>query len=119
MGGIDEEWLTHILEDTKGMEFVVLHKNKFLAVIGIILPNEKEKAYVITNIAVNPGYTNRGIGSKILKQFLQQFDLKQEEYWMAYVAELNKIAHQFFEENGWIRTGTEEGMIRYFLKEDI
>ena len=119
---IDEKWLTHILNDKKGVEHTVFRGGELVAVVGILFPTEKHPSYGITNIAVNPKHFRTGIGSKVLKLLFKKYDLKADQYWLAFVDEKNTEAQSFFEKNGWIwiKNGEAgEGMMRYEMRCEV
>jgi RimJ/RimL family protein N-acetyltransferase len=103
----EDEWLTYVLNEQKGLTendgctFSIFQNQKLVSVVGIAFPNKKEQKYCITNIAVNPQLTNRGIGKRILKKVVKLYPLKKGQYWIAYVDKNNIKAKLFFEHNGW------------------
>jgi N-acetylglutamate synthase-like GNAT family acetyltransferase len=113
LGYIDKEWLDYILTDQTGIEYSVFQNQQLIGVIGLNYPNETEKSYVISNIALQPNLKNRGLGSKMLKAFMQKITLKPEEYWVSYVENFNFNAQHFFEKNGWTKINEVDEMIRY------
>ncbi len=112
LGGIDEEWLSHVLYDKEGVELAVMQDDSLVAVVGVVLPKTNHNFYTITNMAVKPGMTRRGLGSLILARLLNLYVLKPGEYWGAYVEYSNIKAQRFFEKNNWKRID-EDDMIRY------
>jgi len=66
---IDEEWLTPVTTQTDGVDYAVLRGEELVGVVGIALPPPaSDLPHAITNIAVEPGQTQMGIGSAILAQ---------------------------------------------------
>lgn len=114
LGDIDLEWLEFVQKDKTAQEFAIRQNGTLLAVAGVVFPIAEKPAYVISNIAVNPDFMQKGIGSKVLVLILQQFKLKSNEYWLAYVERENEVAQSFFERNGWRSINDEgEGMLTY------
>ena len=113
LGDIDEEWLDYIMKDEEGIELTVSKNGELVCVIGLIYPNAKESSYIITNIAVKPLLKNKGLGTKILTQLIEKTELKQNEYWAAYVEMSNLNGHRFFEKNDWKRMEGDDDMVRY------
>ncbi len=114
LGYIDEEWLNFILKDEEGIELAVFQDNKLICVIGLNYPDEMNKSYTITNIAVKPNLKNKGIGSEILLELLKKYQLNEDEYWVSFVDLKNKNGQRFFEKNGWMKY-IEKDMIKYIL----
>lgn len=114
IGDIDEEWLHYILNDKTGIEYAVFKENELVAVIGVSFPTKKNSYYGIHNIAINPKYFRKGIGSMVLKQLYQLHPLKQKEAWLAFVHQDNLAAKLFFERNNWSFIQVEdENLMRY------
>jgi ribosomal protein S18 acetylase RimI-like enzyme len=117
LGGVDEEWLAHVLTDETGEELAVFREEVLLAVVGIVYPTLVHPYYVISNMAVRPDLAGQGIGSKVLKELIARYVLRPNEYWKCYVETSNTVARRFFEKNGWqsIAGDVEEGMIGFAL----
>lgn len=115
LGYIDDEWLNYILNDQEGIELVAIKDSMILAVIGLHFPSPKDPTYTITNIAVKPQLKNKGFGSQILSALINEYPLKNNEYWVCHVDPQNKNAQRFFEKNAWEKS-QEQDMIKYILK---
>jgi N-acetylglutamate synthase-like GNAT family acetyltransferase len=113
LGHVDEAWLAYVLADETGAEYVMEREGQLMGVAGISFANEQNPFYVITNLAVNPGYAGRGIGSLFLKEITTRIPLEQHQYWVTFVETFNEPAQRFFIKNDWTQTHREDEMIRY------
>jgi len=113
LGGVDEEWLNHILHNEEGIDYAVFENEKMIGVVGVLFPTEKNPYYVLTNIAVHHDLKNMGKGAKILECLFQQKDFKSN-YWLCYVAIENISAQRFFKKNHWIKNELVENEMYCF-----
>ncbi|WP_020536089.1 GNAT family N-acetyltransferase [Lewinella cohaerens] len=113
LGHVDEEWLAYVLADETGAEYVMLREDQLMGVAGVSFANEQNPFYVITNLAINPAYAGRGIGSLFLEKITARVPLEQHQYWATFVEIFNEPAQRFFTKNNWEQTLHEDGMIRY------
>jgi ribosomal protein S18 acetylase RimI-like enzyme len=102
LGPMDDDWLEYVMNQVDGCQYSVFDENKLVAVIGIILPDEKHPAYYITDFAIRPDLRGKGVGSEVLRSFLKQFPLKPGQTWKTFVDTRNPRAKTFFESNGWV-----------------
>lgn len=109
LGSIDEEWLTHILHDTEGVEYAVFQSEELVAVVGLVFGPQE---ITITNIAVAPDHQNQGLGSQVLRQLVEKEFSANGKSWQAFVDKDNEVALHFFAKNGWLATDEGE-MVRY------
>ena len=118
LGGIDEEWLDYILEDTTGEEYAVRRGSELVAVVGVVLPTVVDNYFVISNIAVRPDLRGTGLASEVLQGLLLRTTLSIDQFWLAYVSPNNKIAQAFFKKNNWQlkADSLKEDMLRYRAK---
>ena len=98
LSSIDQDWLEHILNDDSGREYAIFLGEEFVAEVGIVFPIAQDAPFAITNIAVNPDWQRRGVGSVVLWQLAQTVGAHN---WLAYVASDNLNAQAFFRKNGW------------------
>ena len=91
----------------------MLREGQLMGVAGISFANEQNPFYVITNLAINPAHSGRGLGSLFLKEIATRVPLKQCQYWVTFVETFNEPAQRFFTKNNWQQTHHEDGMIRY------
>lgn len=101
IGGVDNEWLNFVLNDTEGIEYAVCLEGDLVCVLGIVYPKINYPFYTISNIIVHSNYRSRGIGQAALKLAMMQFMLQDKEYWKCYVHQWNKPAIRFFESLEW------------------
>ena len=110
---IDEEWLNHVLQDDKSIEYAVVNAEGLVGVVGVTFPDKDHQQYVITNIAVNPLHSGKRLGSQILEVLKTLHPLKEKQKWVAYVEQNNLSAQRFFVRNQWENVGLEDDMICY------
>ena len=110
---IDGDWLDFVLHDTTGAEYVAYRGQEMVAVVGILFPQARHSAYVITSIAVAPDRFGQGIGAVVLRDLRELHPLTVGQHWAAFVETQNIAAQRFFTKNGWYMTGLEEGMLTY------
>ncbi len=101
LGPMDDEWLTHVMKKEDGLQYSVFLDGALIAVIGLLLPNERHPAYYITDVAVKPSLRSKGVGSEILQQFMVWHGSETCRTWRAFVDARNSQAKAFFERNGW------------------
>ena len=113
LGGIDMDWLEHILSDQGGDELVAIENGIMVGVVGVTFPVKAYPYYVITNLAVHPDYRRNGIGANIMHLLKGLYQLKEGEYWVTYVHVDNAMAQDFMDKLGWIRGDIINDMITY------
>lgn len=115
LGHVDDEWLNHILKDQEGYEFVILDNQKLVAVIGVVLPTQKNPITVITNIAVDPKEKGKGYGTIALQKVMEEIGTTAGGIWAAYVSQNNVEGQHFFDKQKWIKISTndKEEFVRY------
>lgn len=119
LGFIDDEWLEFILNDANGIEYAIFQGNNMVSVVGLIFPTNEYHSYAIKNIAVNPEYFGKGIGTSVLKMLYKLHPLKTNEFWLTFVDKMNLSGQLFFKKNGWIKikgNELEDNMLRYELR---
>ncbi len=115
LGGVDDEWLNHILQNKEGIDYAVFQNDKMVGVLGILFPTAENPFYVLTNIAVRPELKKKGLGSIMLHELIQ-YEKKKARYWLCYVAVENRAAQHFFEKNNWTKDDEpEDGMYAFKL----
>ena len=115
----DQEWLDCVMQEKEGCEYSVFDNNKMVAVLGINFPTAKDPSYYITDIAINPGLKNQGIGSKVLDQLLILHPLKPGQSWKAFLNKDNQEARAFFSKKGWVcesKTPGKNNMLTFSYK---
>jgi ribosomal protein S18 acetylase RimI-like enzyme len=112
LGPMDQEWLSHILEDKQGGQFVLEAEGQIRAVVGVIWPRTKSERAVITDIAADPNQRRKGFGRTALALLLQSSQGKSFQ-WMAYVDVSNTKAQAFFTCLGW-QAGKATDMVPFF-----
>ena len=117
LGSIDKEWLKYVLEAPGQKEYAVFWEGEMVGEVGITLPETDFPYFAITNIAVNPDFQRKGLGSQILTDLMTLHLANNETGWISNVHRSNQFAQTFFEKNGWQKAyEDEDGMISYIFK---
>lgn len=108
LGGIDDEWLEHVLNSKAGDEWMVFDGNLLISVVGVIHPKLGYNYYTISNIAINPSLRLNGYGLKAIEKVIKKYSLNRGQHWVAFVEHDNKGAFAFFNKLGWKNKGLDE-----------
>jgi len=107
LGPMDQEWLDHVLGSSSGDQYTAWSHGDMVGVVGVVLPSEVYKHYVISDIAVRPDLRGQGIGNAILDLIVQQYRQDGIQSWVAYLDYDNQAAQGLFNSCGW-DTATQE-----------
>lgn len=113
---IDEEWLDYVLNEKGGVEYAVFYEDQLIAVVGVQFPDEDHPFYVMNNLAINPAYFRKGVGTMVLDRLFQMHPIEKSTWWVTYVEEKNRAAQDFFTKNGWSASMDDEDDMIQFTK---
>lgn len=109
LGPIDEEWLTHVLEESDGVQLVVEQRGHPVAVVGCVW-GAPAMGHAITDLAVAPFHRRQGFGSVAVDMTTRWPGHPPTNFWCAYVELDNEPAFDFFTSRGWSYLGVDDGM---------
>lgn len=101
LGGIDEEWLEHVLKEDKQKEYVVFLDEVMIGEVGLVLPDEEYPYFAITNLAIHPLHRSIGVGKHLLQELMSLQDPAGALPWRCYIHANNRAARHFFEGQRW------------------
>src|SRR5262249_55078432 len=86
LGPMDDEWLEYVLNEQDGAQYTIFRDDEIVAVLGILLPDERRPDYYITDLAVKPSLRGQRIGSGTLQKLFELLPLKPGQKWRAFVS---------------------------------
>ena len=90
LGPMDEEWLDAVLAESPPAQFSLLSEGELCAVVGIARPSERQRPFVITDLAVRPDLRGNGMGRRALAALFRHLGAEAGA-WVAYVGVANEV----------------------------
>jgi GNAT superfamily N-acetyltransferase len=115
---LDDE-LDEVVDDQAGCMWAVQRGEELVAVMGVDYPDADHPTYAINTLAVRPDLRGTGVARDVVAGVRAQHQLKDGEYWLAFVNDGNCQAKCFFEKLGWECKGeppANDGMYRFELR---
>jgi ribosomal protein S18 acetylase RimI-like enzyme len=114
LGGIDADWLAHVLTHPEQPEFAIYADGHMVAEIGVVLATKASPYHVITNLCVAPGHRGKGVAQMVLEQLGQAGVVPADACPIrAYVSVDNPGALACFRRARWREHPPEEEMIAF------
>ena len=86
--------------------YVLLHEDKIAGYYSLSFPEEGEAE--LNNLAVLPKYRHMGLGRKLLEDCISKLKMYKKDKLKIGIVEENKILRKWYEENGFVHTGTRK-----------
>ncbi len=110
LGELDEEWLSHVLKDKGGIQYVLVKNEVVRGAIGVTFKNDEFPFHTITDICVDPSMLRKGYAILLHDHVLRKHPNLE---WRCHIDHRNENALRFFKKRGWIVLGQEEEMITF------
>ena len=102
----DEERLRWHLEQEHRPMYVFCEEGQIVGYYSLALL--KDGAIELNNLAVIPAYRHRGIGKRLLTHAFEEAGRRGCAVMRIGIVEENKVLRRWYEENGFVHTGTEK-----------
>jgi Acetyltransferases len=101
LGSIDSQWLTHVLTEDGGAQYVLCEGHLMRAVVGVVYPSTLYPWYTISDLSVDPAVRRQGWARVAVQQVLKCYP--RGATWYAYLDKKNTAAASFFTDLNWTK----------------